>query len=109
MTDALHYTYRVTWSPEDSEYVGTVVELPSLSWLAADEREAFDGIRSLAAEVVADMAASGETPPQALADRDYSGKVLLRMTPARHRTMALLAAEQGVSMNRYINDVLTGA
>jgi predicted RNase H-like HicB family nuclease len=30
-----HYTYRVTWSPEDGEHVGLCVELPSLSWLAA--------------------------------------------------------------------------
>jgi len=109
MTGAEHYTYRVTWSPEDGEYVGTVVELPSLSWLAVDEREAFDGIRALTSQVVSDLVESGEIPPPAIADRDYSGKVLLRMTPARHRTIALLAAEQGVSMNRYINDALTGS
>jgi hypothetical protein len=29
-----HYTYRVTWSPEDNEHVGQCVEFPSLSWLA---------------------------------------------------------------------------
>ena len=28
------YTYRVTWSEEDNEYVGLCVEFPSLSWLA---------------------------------------------------------------------------
>jgi len=26
-----HYTYRVTWSPEDNEHVGLCVQLPSLS------------------------------------------------------------------------------
>jgi len=29
-----HYTYRVTWSVDDDEYVGLCAELPSLSWLA---------------------------------------------------------------------------
>ncbi len=29
-----HYTYRVTWSQEDGEYVALCAELPSLSWLA---------------------------------------------------------------------------
>ena len=29
-----HYTYRVTWSPEDKEHVGLCAEFPSLSWLA---------------------------------------------------------------------------
>ena len=29
-----HYTYRVTWSADDNEYVGLCAEFPSLSWLA---------------------------------------------------------------------------
>ena len=29
-----HYTYRVTWSPEDDEHLGLCAEFPSLSWLA---------------------------------------------------------------------------
>jgi hypothetical protein len=28
------YTYRVTWSEDDSEYVGLCAEFPSLSWLS---------------------------------------------------------------------------
>ena len=28
------YTYRVTWSEEDQEYVGLCAEFPSLNWLA---------------------------------------------------------------------------
>ena len=28
------YTYRVTWSEEDKEYVGLCAEFHSLSWLA---------------------------------------------------------------------------
>lgn len=107
--NAQHYTYRVSWSPEDLEYVGTVLELPSLSWLAADEHGAFDGIRELAASVVADLQVSGEEVPAPLADRDYNGKVLVRMPPSRHRQLAVRAAEQGVSMNRLINDALANA
>lgn len=55
-------TYSVQWSAEDGEYVGTVAEFPSLSWLDSDPRAAFDGIRAVVAEVLADMAESGETP-----------------------------------------------
>ncbi|GFO77217.1 antitoxin [Bathymodiolus platifrons methanotrophic gill symbiont] len=28
------YTYRVTWSEEDGEFLGLCSEFPSLSWLA---------------------------------------------------------------------------
>ena len=29
-----YYTYRITWSDEDGEYLGLCAEFPSLSWLA---------------------------------------------------------------------------
>jgi len=32
------YTYRVTWSEDDNEYVGLCSEFPSLSWLANNSR-----------------------------------------------------------------------
>ena len=67
---AAHYTYRVRWSPEDDLYVGTVAELPSLSWLASDRTEAFVGIQRAAAETVADLVADGDPVPPALADRE---------------------------------------
>ena len=50
-----HYTYRVTWSAEDEEYVGLCAEFPSLSWLAPTQEEAFSGIRVLVADCVVDM------------------------------------------------------
>lgn len=58
-----HYTYRLTWSPEDGEHVGLCAELPSLSWLAATQEEALAGIRQLVADAVADMQANGEPVP----------------------------------------------
>ncbi len=54
------YTYRVTWSEEDEEYVGLCAEFPSLSWLAAGPEAALRGIRQVVAEAVADMAAAGD-------------------------------------------------
>lgn len=62
-----HYTYRVRWSDEDQANMGTVAEFPSLSWAASDPSDAFAGIRALVAEVLEDMAASGETPLEAIA------------------------------------------
>ncbi len=58
-----HYTYRVTWSPEDGEHVGLCVEFPSLSWLATAPEETLSGIRQIVAEAVADMQVSNEPIP----------------------------------------------
>ena len=63
-----HYTSRVTWSPEDNEHLGLCAEFPSLSWLAKTPEAALKGISKVVAEVVADMQASGEPAPEAMAE-----------------------------------------
>ena len=101
MTD--HYTYRLTWSVEDEEYVGLCAEFPSLSWLASTQEEAFSGIRQLVAESIADMQTNNEQPPEPLADRSYSGKFMVRVPPETHRALTIRAAEEGVSLNRLVS------
>jgi predicted HicB family RNase H-like nuclease len=103
-----HYTYRVTWSPEDNEYVGLCVEFPSLSWLAKAPESALSGIRNAVADVVADMNSNGEAPPAPLAERQYSGEFRVRIPPHVHRALALEAAEQGISLNRLASAKLAG-
>jgi predicted RNase H-like HicB family nuclease len=100
LKQADHYTYRVSWAPEDGEYVGTCAEFPSLSWLAKTPAAALTGIGRVVADVVADLRASGEPVPAPLAEKNYSGEFRVRIPPQLHRTLALEAAEQGVSLNR---------
>ncbi len=95
-----HYTYRVTWSQEDHEHVGLCAEFSSLSWLAPTPEKALAGIRRVVAEAVADLQASKEPVPEALAERQYSGRFIVRVPPLVHRALATEAAEQGVSINR---------
>ncbi len=95
-----HYTYRVTWSEDDQEYVGLCAEFPSLSWLASSPEAALRGIRRVVADVVEDMKKSRESVPEPLANRTFSGKFMVRVPPDVHRELALEAAEAGVSLNR---------
>ena len=98
-----HYTYRVTWSAEDEEYVGLCTEFPLLSWLEPTPEKAFAGIRRLVAECVEDMRANGEIPPQPMAERSFSGKFMVRVPPETHRALTIRAAEEGVSLNRLVS------
>ena len=100
---ANHYTYRVSWSPNDGEYVATCAEFPSLSWLADDEIAAFQGVKDLVRGVIEDMLANGEDIPEAIADRKYSGTLSLRVPPELHRRLALEAAEAHVSLSKHLN------
>ena len=95
-----HYTYRVTWSPQDSEYVGLCAEFPSLSWLAANHEKALAGFRRAVADSVTDMEANDEAIPEALADKRYSGEFRVRIPSEVHRALAMQAAEEGLSLNR---------
>jgi predicted HicB family RNase H-like nuclease len=103
-----HYTYRVTWSEEDGEYLGLCAELPSLSWLARKPEAALKGIRGVASEAVDDMQANGEAVPVPLAEKRYSGEFRVRIPPQVHRSLAMEAAEQGVSLNRLASAKLAG-
>jgi predicted HicB family RNase H-like nuclease len=101
------YTYRVTWSEEDGEYIGLCAEFASLSWLDANPEAALHGIRQVVADVVADLQKNGETVPVPLAAKKYSGRFMVRIPPELHRQLALEAAESGVSLNRLASDKLS--
>ncbi|MEL6788105.1 MAG: type II toxin-antitoxin system HicB family antitoxin [Cyanobacteria bacterium J06607_15] len=101
-----HYSYRVIWSTEDEEFVGLCAEYPSLSYLDEDRIAALNGITDLVKDVVADMMENGEKVPEPISQKQFSGKFQVRIPPERHRMLAIEAAEQNISLNRYISDKL---
>ena len=73
-----HYTYRITWSAEEREYVGLCAEFPSLSWLAATRTGALEGIEKVVSETIADMLTQAKRAAGA------GGKELQRKTGVAH-------------------------
>ena len=100
------YTYRITWSEDDKQYVGLCVEFPSLSWLAENQEAALKGIRKVVEDVIKDMKISGESPPLPLSNKKFSGKFIVRIPPKVHRDLAIQAAEEGISLNRLVSSKL---
>ena len=101
------YTYRITWSEEDGEYLGLCAEFPSLSWLATTQEAALKGIHDTVTQVIQDMKESDKKIPQPLAVRKYSGKFTVRITPEMHRKLLIEASEEKVSFNRLISAKLS--
>jgi predicted HicB family RNase H-like nuclease len=101
------YTYRVTWSEKDKEYIGLCSEFPSLSWLAKTQDDALKGIRLVVKSVILDMQDSGEVIPDPISCKSYSGKFMVRVLPETHRDLAMEAADSGVSLNRLANAKLS--
>jgi predicted HicB family RNase H-like nuclease len=98
-----HYGYRVIWSADDQEFVGTCVEFPSLSHLSPMRAEALHGIEDLVQQVVADMLRDGDEPPRPYSERHYSGEFMTRVPGELHRRLVIEAAETGVSLNRLVS------
>ncbi|MEE2033361.1 type II toxin-antitoxin system HicB family antitoxin [Rhodococcus chondri] len=98
--DARHYSYRVQWSPDDDEYVATVLEFPSLSWLESDQSQALEGLVRLVEGVIDDLITNKETVPQPFSERSYSGTIYVRTSADLHRRLAVEAAERRVSLNQ---------
>ena len=101
------YTYRITWSEEDKEYVGLCVEFPSLSWLAESPESALKGIRKVVEDVIKDMKTNGESLPEPISCKKFSGKFVVRIPPEMHRSLAIQAEEEGVSLNRLVSAKLS--
>ena len=72
----------------------------SFSWLASTPEAALKGIQKVVAEAALDMKANGEPIPVALAEKHDSGEFRVRIPPQLHRSLALTAAEEWVSLNR---------
>jgi len=97
------YTYRVTWSEEDGEYVGLCTEFPSLSWLDESQELALKGIRELVGDTIGEMKRDREKIPIPFSTRKYSGKFMVRIPPEVHRKLSEIAAEEGISINRLVS------
>ena len=69
---------------------------------------AIQGMLDLVKEVVTDMQAKGETVPVPLSEKHFSGKFQVRIPPDQHRNLAMIASEQGISLNRYVSSKLVG-
>jgi predicted HicB family RNase H-like nuclease len=59
-------------------------------------------------ETLAEMQDFGDAPPPSLTDRRYSGSFTVRTSPARHARLRVEAAEQSVSLNKWVVQKLAG-
>lgn len=102
------YTYRAQWLPDYGDYLGVCVELPYMRREAPTAPEAVAAVEEAVEEHVAGLRAAGEDVPTSFSERRYSGKFLVRTSPELHARLALEATEQGVPMNQWIVQKLSG-
>ena len=100
---ANHYTYRVQWSTDDGAYLGRCLEFAGLFERAPTAQQALARVEQAVMEQIEtfDRVFGGE-PPKALTEQNYSGRFMVRTSPALHERLVIEAAEQGVSLNQWV-------
>lgn len=78
--------------------------------MTATPEEALTGIGQLVPEVIKDIQSNGGVIPEPLSEKHYSGEFRVRipLEVQVHRTLAMQAAEQGISLNRLASAKLAG-
>jgi predicted HicB family RNase H-like nuclease len=100
------YSYSVSWSEEDQSFIGRVAEFESLAAHGDTQISALNEITEVVRVVLQDLAESGEPIPEPFSKKHFSGRLVVRMTSSLHRSLALEAVRQGVSLNSLINQKL---
>ncbi len=107
--NAQDYLYSVVWSEEDEAFIGRVLEFASLAAHGDTQEEALGEIRSAVEGALEDLDDSGERAPEPLSKRPFSGTLNLRMPKHLHRQLAEEAAQEGISLNQWINAKLAAS
>jgi antitoxin HicB len=107
----LPYRIAVTRDEADEEtpWRAVVEELPGCEVRGSTPADATARIPAALADWVATAQADGREIPEPRDARNYSGRLLLRMSRSLHSELALAAERDQVSLNAYINYLLVGA
>ncbi len=96
------YTYRIEWSEEDQAHLARCLEFPSLVTHGKTPEKALKEIELVVSESIKWIEEEKGTVPEPLGVRRYKGNISLRVPPDLHRSLAILSAEQGVSINQLV-------
>ena len=109
----LQLPYRIVLSRDATDSAGpwraVVEELPGCEVRGPTPADVATKIPSALADWVAAAHAEGREVPEPRDARSYSGKTLLRMSRSLHSDLAQAAERDQVSLNAYINYILTSA
>ncbi len=104
--ELMRFAYRIELYPdEDGGFVATIPELPGCVTLAETKEAALTLIEN--AKEVWISTALEQSIPIPTPGRSYSGKLNVRLPKSLHRTLAIRADEEGVSLNHLIVYKLT--
>ena len=101
-----NYLKIVEWSEEDECYIGSSPGLFMGGVHGNDQAKVFQELCDAVEEVVILFETEGKQLPAPTANKQYSGKISLRIPPELHKTVAIRAIQTGQSVNKFIRHTL---
>jgi len=102
------YLKIVEWSDDDQCYVGTAPGLIIGGVHGKNQKKVFDELCEAVEEAIQILHKEGIPLPPATANKKYSGKIALRISPQLHKAITMKAFQSGESLNRLIEHELQG-
>lgn len=103
------YRLEIFWSPEDQSYIANVPELSGCTTHGETVEEAVQMAHEAIDGYIESCKARGLPIPKPLSEKEFSGKIPLRIDPKLHRDLTIKAEIKGVSLNKFIESKLKKA
>jgi antitoxin HicB len=94
--------YRVIVPEEDGTFRGEIFEFPGCIATGETRERALSSLEETAFSWLGSALSHGQTIPEPMDSRDYSGKLVLRLSRALHKKATVAAELDGVSLNQFI-------
>ena len=103
---AQKYRVLIQWDEKKQEFIAIAPELGNCMARAKTQREAIELINTNIEQYLDKLDKQNMPVPIPFAERQFSGKILVRIDPNLHRDIAMQAAMEGISMSQYIEGKL---
>lgn len=97
------YTFTLIHDADSNAWTSAVLEVPGAISEGDDPNEAIAMVREALELVIEHRLNSGAEVPEPFETREWSGEMRLRLTPELHRRASTLAAQESVSLNRWLS------
>ena len=96
------YSYHIAYNSEDGIYIALCAELPDLMAHGNTQEQALKEAKVAVLGALKWLKKEKKDFPKPLCLRDFSGHFRIRMSPEKHRKIAMEASLQKISMNQFI-------
>lgn len=103
------YKIDILWDPDDKIYIATVPELNGCMSHGSTEFEALKNVEKAISGWIKTAKSFKMIIPEPIPQKKFSGTFNVRVPKDVHRTLALKATEQKVSLNHLVSQLLSRA